>query len=331
MEMEEIIAPPLTPNGARPIWITSGDENQHALIEDLWKKLDASELQTIFAFPASPSKKDFPLSDADAVTDVVSCKGMEYPSVLLYNVLTETRFDPVMAWKYFYVGATRGNRCLLIYEKDAVSGTRAYEFLSAAVEAGLIDRCDNLLAQAKEDGLTWLGYIYQCVSENADENRLETAENALNFGQYELALNIFTQEGKDKNMIAYCRGKVMEKRGDFHQAVESYAMLDADWNDRGRTRDNSVDSMLVHPDIGGAEFLGAYLLSRRGEKELLPMAKQEWISKYGNETDFYEAFFDALELYPFSSEHFHKWTESIIEHIGKETEKIRQTAAFLEG
>ncbi|SHF10071.1 RNase H1/viroplasmin domain-containing protein [Schwartzia succinivorans] len=327
METEKIIAPPLTPLGVRPIWITPSDENQRTLIEDLWKKLDASELQTIFAFPASAAKKDFPLDDSDAVTDVVSCKGMEYPSVLLYNVLTETRFDSGMAWKYFYVGATRGNRCLLIYEKDAVPGTGTYDFLSNAAEAGLIDRCDNLFAPAKEDGLTWLGYIYQCVSENADENRMETAENALNFGQYELALSIFTQEGKDKNMIAYCRGKVMEKRGDFHQAVESYANLDADWNDRGRTRENSVDGILGHPDIEGAEFLGAYLLSRRGEKDLLTMAKREWTYKYGSKAGFYEAFYEALELYPFAAEPFHRWTEKMLEQTENEINKIRQTAA----
>lgn len=331
LETEEILVPPLTPPGVRPIWIVPGEENQRILIDELWKKLDASELQTIFAFPASFSKSDFPLTDADAVTDVVSCKGMEYPSVLLYNVLSETRFNPVMAWKYFYVGATRSNRCLLIYEKDAVPGTRVYDFLSDAAKAGLIDRCDHLLMQAKEGNLTWLGYIYQCVSENADENRLETAENALNFGQYELALNIFTQEGKDKNMIAYCRGKVLENRGDFHQAIESYASLDADWNDRGRTRENSVDSMMRHPDIDGVEFLGAYLLSQRGAEDLLPMAKAAWASKYGKDAGFYEAFFDALELYPFAAEPLHRWTEGMIANIEQGIEKIRQTAAGWEG
>ena len=119
----------------------------------------------------------------------------------------------------------------------------------------------------------------------------------------------------------------MEKRGDFHQAIESYANLDAGWNDRGRTRENSVDGMLGHPDIEGAEFLGAYLLSRRGEKDLLTMAKREWTYKYGSKAGFYEAFYEALELYPFAAEPFHRWTEKMLEQTENEINKIRQTAA----
>lgn len=330
-ETEEILVPPLTPPGLRPIWIAPGEENRRALIHDLWAKLDASDLQTIFAFGSSPGKADFPRGEIDAATDILSCMGMEYPSVLLYNVLSDTRFNAVMSWKYFYVGATRANHALLIYEKDAVPGSRIYEFLSGAVQAGLLDRCDDFRSHPEGERLTWLGHIYQCVSENAAENRLETAENALDFGQYELALSIYTREGKDPDMIAYCRGKVMENRGDFHQAIESYAALGEDWNDRGRRRQNSVDAMLNHPDIEGAEFLGAYFLSERGESDPVPRAKAAWESKYGDTEGFYEAFHDALELYPFASGALHRWTETMIAKLGRETQKIRQSAAGWEG
>lgn len=123
-ETAEIKVPPLTPDGVMPVWIRPGAGNKQLLIDELCSKLDASVLQTIFAFDNSVGKEDFPDADTAAVTDVISCKGMEYPSVLLYNLLTETRFDPVLAWKYFYVGATRGNRCIIIYEDAAADGSR---------------------------------------------------------------------------------------------------------------------------------------------------------------------------------------------------------------
>lgn len=92
LETEEIRIPPLTPQGMRPIWIMPGEENRRMLIHGLWKKVDASDLQTIFAFKESVSKSDFPSDGIDVATDILSCKGMEYPAVLLYNVLDETRF-----------------------------------------------------------------------------------------------------------------------------------------------------------------------------------------------------------------------------------------------
>lgn len=126
-ELLEIQVPPLTIQGMKPIWICPSDDNQRNLIENLWQGVDAASLQTILPLVTLSSRGDFVSSKP--VTDVITCKGMEYPSVLLYSVLTEVQFDALLAWKYFYVGATRSNGCLLIYEKGAVPGTDIYQFL----------------------------------------------------------------------------------------------------------------------------------------------------------------------------------------------------------
>lgn len=333
-EMAEIKVPPLTPAGVMPVWIKPGAENRRLLLDELCSKLDASVLQTIFAFDNSVGKADFPNADTAAVTDVISCKGMEYPSVLLYNLLTETRFDPVLAWKYFYVGATRGNRCIIIYEEAAADGSRIYDFLNMAAELGLIECCDNLLDIAPDGQQTWLGYLYQCVTESIVESNLETAEHALNFGQYELAYNIYAKDGKEPDMIAYCQGKAREMKKNFLGAIESYASISRSWSNKGRNRQNSVETLLKQPELEGADFLAAYVLSERyavsreGQQEnWLLAAQQAWEYKFGslNRKAFYEALTDAVEMYPFMEEYISGWSRQMLGFFQRSAAAISTT------
>ena len=112
-EMQEIQAPPLAVAGMRPIWICPGEENQRLLIENLWQKVDAASLQVILPFGNSKDRERFQSVADKPIMDIIECKGMEYPNVLMFNVLSEVQFDTALAWKYFYVGATRSNSCLL--------------------------------------------------------------------------------------------------------------------------------------------------------------------------------------------------------------------------
>lgn len=299
-ELMEIKVPPLTIQGMKPIWICPSDANQRLLIENLWQQLDAASLQTIFAFQHSDSKKDF--ESAKPMTDVITCKGMEYPSVLLYNVLTEVQFDSLLAWKYFYVGATRSNGCLLIYEKGAVPGTDIYQFLQDAADLEIVDKCESLQEDCPYTNGNWLAYIYQGIKENMADNKIETAENALNFGQYELALDIYLRDGKEQEMIDYCRGKAFEQKKDYCKALVSYERLPAGWFSQGRTRKNSAESILRKPDVEGREFLGAYMLTAAARGNMLEAAKEAWKYKYGHIAGFYEALYGAVAMYETSRE-----------------------------
>lgn len=328
-ELREIAVPPLTTQGMKPVWVMAGAKNREHLIHDLWRKVPASDLQTIFAFAGSKSKEDFPWTEADAVTDIIHCKGMEYPSVLLYNILSETCDNPALAWKYFYVGATRGNACLIIYEEAAKPGTKLYEFLEDAAIEGLIDYADDLLGKADYGEMTWLGYLYQNIHENTAENRHETAENALNFGQYELALSIYASEGRDENMTAYCRGRVAESHGDYEAAMRAYVSLAPDWSNRGRTRQNAAETLLTHPDIAGREFLAAYCLTGRGSEDLIAQAKEAWRYKYGEAKQryFYEALFEALQTYPCLQQSFTRWREIEEQRLQKTQAAVQRAVA----
>lgn len=186
----------------------------------------------------------------------------------------------------------------------------------------MIDYADDLLGKADYGEMTWLGYLYQSIHENTDENRMETAENALNFGQYDLALSIYAAEGKDKNMIAYCRGRVKESHGDYQAALQSYMALAPDWSNRGRTRQNAAETILTRPDVAGTEFLAAFCLTGKGMQDFVGQAKKAWQYKYGESksSHFYDALFEALSDYPFLARAFAKWTwqkEAGIEKAGE--------------
>lgn len=205
-------------------------------------------------------------------------------------------------------------------------GTDIYRFLQDAADLGLVDKCESLLADTSYMDSSWLGYAYQCITENMDDSRLETAENALNFGQYELALDIFRRESQDSNMINYCQGKVHEKHKQYHEALQSYGLLEANWFSQGRTRKNSAEDMLKKPDLSGREFLGAFILSQAGEENLLLQAREAWQYKYGDMKGFYEAFYGALGDYGFAAEAFGRWTEKMLS-LSASLEKRCQKAA----
>ena len=84
-------------------------------------------------------------------------------------------------------------------------------------------------------------------------------------------------------MIAYCKGKVREKHGDFPGALESYAAISRQWHDRGRSRSNSVLTLLRQPEIEEPEFLAAFLLAHEGNRHLLQQAQAAWQSQYGTD------------------------------------------------
>ena len=167
----------------------------------------------------------------------------------------------------------------------------------------LVDKCQSLQDDCPYVQGTWLSYIYQGIKENMADNKMETAENALNFGQYELALDIYLQEGKEQQMIDYCRGKVWEQRKDYHQALLSYEKLPASWFSQGRRR-KTVVSLFC--------------------ESWMQKAEEAWKYKYGKVAGFYEALFEALTAYETSRKAFASWRNDILEQVETMEDACRQ-------
>lgn len=319
-ELEEIKAPPLAARGQKPVWVQPMERNWRLLVHSFWKQASRSDLQAIFAQEKGRTAKAFPWDKDERPLDIIACKGMEYPSVLLCNILTDMTFDPVMAWKYFYVGATRSNNCLIIYEQAAAENGRIRSFMEEAARRGLIEICEDL--EGQRYGESWLDYLEHCLQENVPENRLEMAENAMNYGHFELALRIYAEQGTDEAMTAYCRGKVLETRGDFAEALTCYDSLPAKWSNRGRNRCNSVDSLLEAADIREREFLEAYVLSGRGNDDFVPRAMTAWEEKFGTTRGFYEELFRLMEAKPFTRQVFSDWCRRRDMLLREKTESV---------
>lgn len=323
-EMMEICSPVMAPEGIRPVWITNNGHNKEQLINDLWKKMDRSDLQLIVSNAEGSSADVLKKDNSERIThtDVLSCKGMEYPSVLLYNVMSDMRFDQALGWKYFYVGATRSNNCLLIFEEDVENNPVLKEMLEDAAELELIDRCDDLYGIHAETGELWINYIRHALGENTSENRLATAESALNYGQYELALDIFQKLGVEQELITYCQGKVNEMYGEYGEAVRIFGTLPDMWSNKGRNRQNSVDQLMTAPDVDEVSYIGAYILSCRGRENLLVEAKAAYESKFGDSKGFYEAFGEAYLKYDFCSGELLSWRDRIAEQLDNSTANL---------
>lgn len=335
-ELQQIKVPPLTPAGWKPVWILPSEKNRHLLTEGLWRRLEPGSLMPVFAFShfnagasaGAGTQGRFGMTAEDTVTDVLSCKGMEYPAVLLCDILSDMAFDPAMAWKYFYVGATRANRGLLIYEEGARPGSPSHAFLQEAAAAGLIDCAADLGALSPYQHQTWLVCLQSRLSAGDQYERFETAERALDFGQYELALKIYLREGSDPDMIAYCRGKVQEDRGDFAAALYSYAAIPAGWSDHGRSRSNGAAALLHQPDIEGPEFVAAFLLARAGAPQLLQEARGAWEEAYGSgDAAFYQALQTALGRYDFAGASLLAWNRQVQQGTRDSLSRIERARA----
>ena len=304
-ELAPVRVPLTAAKGSRPVWIAAGEKNRQALAR-LWQSIDAGALELLVARREGQTALG---ATAGACADIVGCKGMEYPAVLLYNLLTDMQFDLALAWKYFYVGATRSHRLLLIYE-EAEAGEHIGEFLERAEAIGLLERCEDLTAPRK-GGESWLDYLTAQLQAGSAAERLETAESALSFGQYRLAYEIWQSVGAPAELLTYVEGKLAEEEGDYPKALRLYAGLPADWQSRGRTRRNSVDTMLSRADIGGAEFLAAWLLRHQGEGvSVLNRAKKIWRKKFGaaaQQDNFYSALHGALAAYPHAASAVQEW------------------------
>ena len=135
-------------------------------------------------------------------------------------------------------------------------------------------------------------------------------------------------------MIAYCQGKAREMKKNFLGAIESYASIGRSWSNKGRNRQNSVETLLKQPELEGADFLAAYVLSERyavsreGQQEnWLLAAQQAWEYKFGslNRKAFYEALTDAVEMYPFMEEYISGWSRQMLGFFQRSAAAISTT------
>ena len=323
IEMKEIQAPAPAMEGSRPIWIRCSSANEEQVTRGLWQKLTGLDLQPIIANRSLPTLNLFGPAGRLAV-DVVECKGMEYPSVLMFNVMADVRRDAAMAWKYFYVAATRSSDVLIIYDDLIESEALVRDFFLRAVARGSIEECPDLLSPRPNYEGTWLKYIEaQVMRPKTDEEMLATAGTAMDYEQYSLAHEIYRQLKPEAWITLYCQGKIQEQEKNYSEAVRTYAELAYDWQDRGRNRQNSVDALLRAPDIEKEDYLAALIISRHEQANFLAEAHRCYEEKYGEDQDFQNMLWLAMEKHDFVPDMMYGWMDAAYRDIEENMEVLQ--------
>lgn len=281
-------------------------------------------------------------------SDVLRSKGIEYPAVLLLDVLTDMRQDAALAAKYFYVGATRAERLLLIYESDD-SVPEVREVLERAAEVRLIDCCRDLGAPAPYgQSEPWAEYIMNCLSEETAEVDLdELVQSLLESGQYAEAAELLTDmvgaygdgprrtsahraEAEDQlrqhaaeltQLLTYCRGHAAADAREFGQAAACYAELPSRWKWQGLSRRTAVEGLLKSPDLSPEEFISVSSLLPIGTD--MPQVLERRYRTYFGTDDFYAAWGRAWQGDDIVRQGFAEWQRLMMHSLGRQQQRLQ--------
>lgn len=288
-ELREIVS--FTAKGKKPIWITATEENKR-LLKEMLAEIQKGKLQLIYPYADYDAGvelycKAFHEGDKPqehSSTDAIRCKGMEYRAVLLWNILggnlSSNSVYTEWAWRYFYVGATRAQQTLLVFEQDDDSDIAS--FLNVAAEKGIINKCADLEEECNETGKTWLQYIWADLEEFADDDYLEQAESLIVHEEYEDALEIYemlnsTHPGMYASEIARCHAYRLIKERNFSEAMEQILHK----QDEEHIRRGYVKTLTQHVAIDPITYLVGLLYLSNGDVAELKKINRKFHNKYG--------------------------------------------------
>lgn len=314
-ELLNIEAPILQRRGIKPLWIRSNANNKEAVTKKLWEKVTSLDLQLIIANKNNDTINEFE-NEKNLAIDVVECKGMEYPAVFMYNLMKDTSRDFSMALKYFYVAATRSSDILFIYDDYIEENEEILEFFKSAATDGIIEECKDLFEEKPSFSGNDFSYMESLVlREVTDAEKLTIARDAMDYGQYKLALNVYAEILPNDNITIYARGKVFEEEKEYEKAILEYSKIEDNWQDKGRNKFNSVESLLKLPDIKPKDFLAAFILENSRYDDFLDNAKINYKSKFGEDKTFYDELFNAISHYDFARNNIINWMTLVEEKI----------------
>ncbi|MBO6178886.1 MAG: hypothetical protein J6O04_06920 [Selenomonadaceae bacterium] len=287
-ELMEIESPALQRDGVKPIWIRANAKNKKAVQNGL-SGISAADMQLITANKTA---------DDESNLDVVECKGMEYPAVLTYNLMKDAGADFQLALKYFYVGITRSSNILLIYDEFIEEDKSLLSMFKQATSDNIIDECKDLYGEKSSYSGNYISYIKNLISSEVTvEEKMKVARDAIDFGQYKLALKIYEEVSPTDETVYYLKGKIFEGEKRYGDALDNYFKLSANWQIQGKNRKNAVDSCFKVKNIKPNDFMRALILKYGNLTEFFSIGKEKFEARYRNTIGFYDAFFDAIEQY----------------------------------
>lgn len=247
-------------HGEKPIWIKQSRENEAAL-QELLAALDETKLTPLIADRNQLDEAEASRKDMD---DMAACKGLEYPSVLLVDICSDmyrTAADTVWPWRYFYVGATRAQKKLVIYEnRELQFSTAVHDFAKEAAEKGIIAYCEDLQAVKPGSSKTWCQWLFDWLSDITQEDRIVMAENYEQAGRFQAAADIYhdlLSEGYEEEYIR-CQGRAYLEKKQYEAACEIYS--------RSAHARLYWEDMLQQDELSGPAYLAIAILLMKPEE-----------------------------------------------------------------
>ncbi|MDD6383250.1 MAG: hypothetical protein PUG02_07875 [Selenomonadaceae bacterium] len=242
-------------HGEKPVWIKQGRENAAAL-QTLLAELDETKLMPLIADRNQLTAEE--AGQRGSLDDMAACKGLEYPSVLLVDICSDmyrTSADTAWPWRYFYVGATRAQKKLVIYEERELQFAPAiHDFAKEAAREGIISYCEDLQAVKPGSSKTWRQWLFDWLSDITQEDRIVMAENYEQAGRFQAAAAIYHEllaEGYEEEYIR-CQGRAYLEAKQYEEAGRIYgqsAHARMYWED-----------MMQHYPLPGPSYLAIAIL-----------------------------------------------------------------------
>lgn len=291
--------------GKKPVWIVHTKENLIAL-RDMLKGLDESYIKVLRADKNLAGEGWFAgPGSGQTLEDMFDCKGLEYPAVLLWNVLSDTdglSADPAWSWRYFYVGATRAQKRLLIFE--AKDDGEAFDFLSQAAVDGVVTRVDDLAGSYKGK-LTWRCHLVDWLSDVAEDDQLLLAENYRTVGEFAAAARIyqrFIDQGYEDEYL-HCHAKDCIGRGDYDEALRAYFRLDDGRDEIAAFLEEDVPTTVY---LAGRLF---YMADDGYADEAIAAIRDDYFKRFGRGETFDEALRAMTKIFPVVKGKIIQWKE----------------------
>lgn len=314
--------------GMFPIWIKSNPSNIQQM-ESLLKELDDVQIKILLGSKALEGcSSDAVLGNRD-LEDVYDCKGLEYPSVLLWNILStagRAGSGNDWPWRLFYVGATRAQQRLLIFE-EADSG-KIGEFLDTASSQGVIRKCENLLDIKPDSDMIWLEWLQGWLSDTTAEERLQVAENYRQSGRFLQAAKIykhFVNEGYREEYLFcmanyYLSAEVLNQNDEaMDEALLCYIKL-------GDLAHKEIRSLLKREDVPSVTYLaGKIWLSDTSDMKEFQKIRKDYQAKYQTNKTVDEQLPRIYRKYPFLREKIIKWKRFCIWQLYNHVKSINKT------
>lgn len=230
----------------KPVWIVSSEDNRDALL-DLWCELDDVRLQIITSREQDVADdivfSDYIKTGSRRIYDAITCKGMEFTSVMLWNVLSghfkcdSTHLE--WAWRNFYVGATRAQNILIIYEES--DDEDIISFLEKSYSEGLIEKIIFANDLRADNG------IFSKINTINEEAYLERAKKLCAVQEYDAAIKLYKKFGhKFDKEIQMCIARDNIKNKKYSKALDVFFDMEVDRS--------YFDEIMLKPDVDAETY-----------------------------------------------------------------------------